>query len=220
MPKDPTTPSARVTRSRNSQATSATSARYRQVNSPHNMRLALGRQHAKPHTEAEDTPAVSSSESDDLSFRIIAGAFQSSNATASHGHDGPSTESLSEISLEEVKDGDVHSQPGTETTGSSDSAPDLLAIIQRQKRQLQLKTSSLARSKREVKALKERIVELDEELELKQSMLDGSQKNEVQYRNWWLNEIQFTKLLLNKIPNPNRDIDLVRASQAHYVGHY
>jgi hypothetical protein len=104
--------------------------------------------------------------------------------------------------------------------GSSDSASNLSAIITQQKRQLKLKTSALGRKKAEIKALKERIAELGEEAEEKQSTLEYSQKNEVQYRNWWLNEIQFTKLLLNKIPDPNRDIDLVRASQAHYVGHY
>jgi predicted RNase H-like nuclease (RuvC/YqgF family) len=92
--------------------------------------------------------------------------------------------------------------------------------VEKQQRQLKLKASTLERRNKEIKALKERIAELSEELEDKQSTLEHSQKNEVQYRNWWLNEIQFTKLLVNKIPNPNRDIELVRSSQAHYLGHY
>ncbi|KAH6890745.1 hypothetical protein BKA70DRAFT_1441756 [Coprinopsis sp. MPI-PUGE-AT-0042] len=209
MPKDHSTTSTKATRSGSSQAAAAaaTPGRYRQMNNPQHMRLTLGRC-SKAHPEAGDTTSVaavdvlSSSESEGLNFRIIAG--------------GPSIESLSEATAKEERVVDSDSQ----AAGSSESASDLLAIIERQKRQLQLKTSALARSKKEVKALKERIVELDEELEVKQSSLDQSQKNEIQYRNWWLNEIQFTKLLLNKIPNPNRDIDLVRTSQAHYVGHY
>ena len=63
-------------------------------------------------------------------------------------------------------------------------------------------------------------MELEEQLEEKDSQLADTRKNETQYRNWWLNEIQFSKLLLNKIPNPNRDIELVRESQSHYLGHY
>ncbi|KAH6905253.1 hypothetical protein BKA70DRAFT_1226019 [Coprinopsis sp. MPI-PUGE-AT-0042] len=144
-----------------------------------------------------------------------------------HHEDAPKVDSPSETSMEEGEVFDaVSGQADAEILGieeSSDSASDLLAItkaVERQKRQLQLKTSTLRRRNKEIKALKERIAELDEEVQDKESMLDQSQKNEVQYRNWWLNEIQFTKLLLNKIPNPNRDVDLVRTSQAHYLGHY
>ncbi|KAH6893611.1 hypothetical protein BKA70DRAFT_1440389 [Coprinopsis sp. MPI-PUGE-AT-0042] len=67
---------------------------------------------------------------------------------------------------------------------------------------------------------KQQIAEAEKGLDEKEDELAFSRKNEEQYRNWWLNEIQFTKLLLNKIPNPNRDIELVRTSQAHYLGHY
>ncbi|KAH6904738.1 hypothetical protein BKA70DRAFT_1432056 [Coprinopsis sp. MPI-PUGE-AT-0042] len=109
----------------------------------------------------------------------------------------------------------------TSGTGSLMSgSEDLMCIIKRQKRQIQLKKIALARIKDEQKDLKERLAELEEELEEKQTTVETLKKSELQYRNWWLNEVQFTKVILNKVPNPNRDIELVRASQAHYVGHY
>ncbi|KAH6888326.1 hypothetical protein BKA70DRAFT_1442975 [Coprinopsis sp. MPI-PUGE-AT-0042] len=101
-----------------------------------------------------------------------------------------------------------------------DVAKDLRRTIERQKRQLQVKVKSLGRARDEVAQLKQQLAELEKELEEKEEALNWSQKNEQQYRNWWLNEIQFTKLLLNKIPDPNPDIELVRSSQAHYLGHY
>ncbi|KAH6888781.1 hypothetical protein BKA70DRAFT_1235309 [Coprinopsis sp. MPI-PUGE-AT-0042] len=55
---------------------------------------------------------------------------------------------------------------------------------------------------------KQQIAEMENELEEKAEELERLQKSEKQYRNWWLNEIQFTKLLLNKTPEPNRDIEL------------
>ncbi|KAH6909377.1 hypothetical protein BKA70DRAFT_1222227 [Coprinopsis sp. MPI-PUGE-AT-0042] len=97
---------------------------------------------------------------------------------------------------------------------------ELLAIIDRQRRQLHLKKNAAGRMRDALKDLKEKMSEVEEELEEKELIIEALAKNELQYRNWWLNEIQFTKLLLNKVPNPNRDIDLVRESQAHYLGHY
>ncbi|KAH6913013.1 hypothetical protein BKA70DRAFT_1219072 [Coprinopsis sp. MPI-PUGE-AT-0042] len=106
---------------------------------------------------------------------------------------------------------------GEENRGDVD---DLLATIERLKRQLLRKQVAGQRAREELKDAQERCAELQEELDAKEELLQEAKKNEVQYRDWWLNEIQFTKLLLNKVPNPNRDIDLVRASQAHYLGHY
>lgn len=97
---------------------------------------------------------------------------------------------------------------------------ELLSKCKRLSRQLTAGKSSAKRLKDEVKSLKERIAEIEEELEDKEVNIQHLAKSEVQYCNWWLNEIQFTKLLLNKIPDPNCDIELVRTSQAHYVGHY
>ncbi|KAH6891716.1 hypothetical protein BKA70DRAFT_1424233 [Coprinopsis sp. MPI-PUGE-AT-0042] len=97
---------------------------------------------------------------------------------------------------------------------------ELRRTIDRQKRQLLLKVKCLERVREELERSKQLVAEMEKELEGKDDELTFLRKNEQQYRNWWLNEIQFTKLLLNKIPDPNRDIDLVRASQAHYLGHY
>jgi hypothetical protein len=62
----------------------------------------------------------------------------------------------------------------------------------------------------------ERQSEVDELTEL---LRDANQSKE-QYRNWWINEVQFTKLILSKVPNPNEDWDLLRASQSHYLGRF
>ncbi|KAH6883623.1 hypothetical protein BKA70DRAFT_1238324 [Coprinopsis sp. MPI-PUGE-AT-0042] len=206
MPKEPVTFSTRVTRSRSS--TPVPSMKIRQVNNPSNLRRSLGRHdpEGRAATSSEAVDISSSSDSESSGFRIIS--------------DAPLIERLSAESGEQEEGRITDRADAGLIQGPSDSASDLSAIIERQKRQLRLKTSALGRKNKEIKALKERIAELDEEAEEKQSRLDQSEKNEVQYRNWWLNEIQFTKLLLNKIPNPNRDIDLVRTSQAHYVGHY
>jgi DNA-binding transcriptional regulator GbsR (MarR family) len=92
--------------------------------------------------------------------------------------------------------------------------------MERQKRQLQVKIKSLERAREELHEAKQQFSELEKEMDEKEEELTTLRRNEQQYRNWWLNEIQFTKLLLNKVPNPNRDIELVRTSQAHYLGHY
>ncbi|KAH6899274.1 P-loop containing nucleoside triphosphate hydrolase protein [Coprinopsis sp. MPI-PUGE-AT-0042] len=91
---------------------------------------------------------------------------------------------------------------------SEDEGAELRCKVQRLDRQLKANKSSAKRMKDDIKSLKEKIVELEEELEDKELEIQRLNKSEVQYRNWWLNEIQFTKLLLNKIPDPNRDIDL------------
>jgi chromosome segregation ATPase len=78
----------------------------------------------------------------------------------------------------------------------------------------------LGRIREELDNSKQHISEIEKDLEEKEEQLMLLRKNEQQYRQWWLNEIQFTKLLLNKIPDPKRDIELVRESQAHYLGHY
>jgi hypothetical protein len=94
--------------------------------------------------------------------------------------------------------------------------------------------STLARSKAKAEAKAEQVLDLRTELrhvkkeievaerdsDRKDELLDAARKEAEQYRTWWLNEIQFMKLMLNKVPEPNKDIDLVRMSQAHYLGHY
>ncbi|KAH6905467.1 hypothetical protein BKA70DRAFT_1225830 [Coprinopsis sp. MPI-PUGE-AT-0042] len=100
------------------------------------------------------------------------------------------------------------------------SQEELLAMIEHLKRLLKAKKKSVDRAREERDQARQQCTELNEELAQKDDDLTAARKNELQYRNWWLNEIQFTKLLLNKVPEPNRDIELVRASQAHYLGHY
>jgi chromosome segregation ATPase len=80
--------------------------------------------------------------------------------------------------------------------------------------------NEVEKAKQECAEYRQELDQKDHELEEKEEELQRVRKEEEQYRNWWLNEIQFTKLLLNKIPDPKRDMDLVRTSQAHYVGHY
>jgi chromosome segregation ATPase len=116
---------------------------------------------------------------------------------------------------------------GTLTTQFEAERQELVAIIARLKRQVESRKNCIGQLKTEVEEAKQECAEYrteleekDIELEEKEGALQRALKDEIQYRNWWLNEIQFTKLLLNKIPNPNRDIELVRESQAHYLGHY
>ncbi|KAH6886040.1 hypothetical protein BKA70DRAFT_1444707 [Coprinopsis sp. MPI-PUGE-AT-0042] len=97
---------------------------------------------------------------------------------------------------------------------------ELRRIVERQRRQLLHRAKALDRLHQSLESSKQQLAEMEQELEGKEDELIFLRKNEQQYRNWWLNEIQFTKLLLNKVPDPNRDIELVRASQAHYLGHY
>ncbi|KAH6884340.1 hypothetical protein BKA70DRAFT_1445947 [Coprinopsis sp. MPI-PUGE-AT-0042] len=88
----------------------------------------------------------------------------------------------------------------------------LLATIKRQKHQLQLRNNSFWRMEGEQKLLKERLAELEEELEEKDCTIETLRENKLQYRNWWLNEIRFTQYLLNKEPELNRDVNLVRTT--------
>jgi hypothetical protein len=96
----------------------------------------------------------------------------------------------------------------------------LRTTVERQKRQLRTKVNSLMRTREELEQSKQQYSEIERELEEMQEELISLCKNEKQYRNWWLNEVQFTKLLLNRFPEPNCNIELVRRSQAHYLGHY
>jgi uncharacterized protein HemX len=96
----------------------------------------------------------------------------------------------------------------------------LRATVKRLKSRLQEKSEDILDLKTEIQHMKNEVERLERESDKKDEMLEGAARDVEQYRTWWLNEIQFMKLLLNKIPEPNRDIELVRASQAHYLGHY
>ncbi|KAH6908697.1 hypothetical protein BKA70DRAFT_1222305 [Coprinopsis sp. MPI-PUGE-AT-0042] len=94
----------------------------------------------------------------------------------------------------------------------------LLATIKRQKHQLQLRNNSFWHMEGEQKLLKERLAELEEELEEKDCTIETLRENKLQYRAWWLNEIRFTKYLLNKEPELNRDVNWVGKTRTRYAG--
>ncbi|KAH6884723.1 hypothetical protein BKA70DRAFT_1445621 [Coprinopsis sp. MPI-PUGE-AT-0042] len=96
----------------------------------------------------------------------------------------------------------------------------LKSAVGRLKNKLEEKSEMIRDLKTDIQQLKGEIETMEEEADEKDELLDAKGRDVEQYRNWWLNEVQFMKLLLNKIPEPNRDVDLVRASQAHYLGHY
>jgi hypothetical protein len=48
--------------------------------------------------------------------------------------------------------------------------------------------------------LEDRVTELEQEVEEKTSTIGILEKGKSQYRNWWLNEIRFTRVLLNRDP--------------------
>jgi hypothetical protein len=83
---------------------------------------------------------------------------------------------------------------------------ELLAIIEHQKYELQLKCNSFGRMEDEHNLLKGQLVELEEELEEKASTIEALQKGKAQYRDWWLNEIRFTRFLLRKDPDAHHDV--------------
>jgi outer membrane protein TolC len=93
----------------------------------------------------------------------------------------------------------------------------LKKTIERQKRQLRLKINALERTRDELSQARQQYSELETEMEQKEEEMTTLRKSERQYRGWWLNEIQFTKLLLSRFPEPDRDMELLRASQTHYL---
>jgi soluble cytochrome b562 len=82
------------------------------------------------------------------------------------------------------------------------------------------KTDQLFDLRTELQEMRKDMETMEREADKKDELLDASKKDTEQYRTWWLNEVQFMKLMLNKIPEPNKDIDLVRTAQAHYLGNY
>jgi chromosome segregation ATPase len=92
--------------------------------------------------------------------------------------------------------------------------------LTRAKRKLEAKTEQMLDLRTELQQSNKAMEMAERESDEKDELLEIAQKDTEQYRNWWLNEIQFMKLMLNKIPEPNRDIELARASQAHYLGHF
>ncbi|KAH6907120.1 hypothetical protein BKA70DRAFT_1428639 [Coprinopsis sp. MPI-PUGE-AT-0042] len=94
------------------------------------------------------------------------------------------------------------------------------SAVARLRTKVEAKTEQTLDLKTELQQMRKDMETVEQESDRKDELLDATRKDAEQYRTWWLNEIQFMKLMLNKIPEPNRDIDFVRASQAHYLGHF
>jgi predicted nuclease with TOPRIM domain len=85
--------------------------------------------------------------------------------------------------------------------------------LDKKKAQLRDMRETLADSKQQLEESCEESDDLKERLETMDVQMQ-------QYWNWWLNEVQFTKVILSKVPNANQDWDLVRESQSHYLGRF
>lgn len=96
----------------------------------------------------------------------------------------------------------------------------LSAALARANRNLETKKKTMSKIRAELTGKREQIEELNNEMEELKERLERAENQTTQYRNWWLNEVQFTKLILNKVPNANQDWDLVRTSQSHYLGRF
>ncbi|TFK21411.1 hypothetical protein FA15DRAFT_707244 [Coprinopsis marcescibilis] len=149
-------------------------------------------------------------------------------------------EVLSENSLSMPVDGRT-----TETNTASNAKPSTTFTLPHHHSDLQGKVSSLEASghrlkkkllskaeeidelKAEVQAAKHDSEELEQRIdEAQETMatlkkenkraLETVEKEKERYRKWWLNEIQFTKLLLSMDSTPNRDQEVVKEIQKHY----
>ncbi|KAH6913102.1 hypothetical protein BKA70DRAFT_1218104 [Coprinopsis sp. MPI-PUGE-AT-0042] len=105
-------------------------------------------------------------------------------------------------------------------TEGNDELTTLRAALARTNRALERQKRTSQKAKEAAGEAHEQLEEAREEVEQLTERLEKAEQDVQQYRNWWLNEVQFTKLILNKVPNRNADWDLVRASQSHYLGRF
>ncbi|KAH6909848.1 hypothetical protein BKA70DRAFT_1425564 [Coprinopsis sp. MPI-PUGE-AT-0042] len=101
-----------------------------------------------------------------------------------------------------------------------DEVKGLAEDLKRTKRALESKKTMLRNAREELAVAKEELGEKQGEIESLTERLEGASASKEQYRSWWINEVQFTKVILSKVPNANQDWDLVRTSQSHYLGRY
>ncbi|KAH6906911.1 hypothetical protein BKA70DRAFT_1223777 [Coprinopsis sp. MPI-PUGE-AT-0042] len=131
----------------------------------------------------------------------------------------------------ELREAGLVSVPGTWEVGPREDYKTKAGVLERQLRgmkstvarlrtKVEAKTEQTLDLKTELQQMRKDIETMEEESNRKDELLDAAKKDAEQYQTWWLNEIQFMKLMLNKVLEPNRDIDLVRTAQAHYLGHY
>jgi chromosome segregation ATPase len=92
--------------------------------------------------------------------------------------------------------------------------------LKRTKRALERNKSALRDLREELSIVKNDCEERQGEVDDLTERLQEATRIQEQYRNWWINEVQFTKLILSKVPNANEDWDLMRTSQSHYLGRF
>lgn len=92
--------------------------------------------------------------------------------------------------------------------------------VERLQRQVASKAKTLSCTRDDLTNSRQHCAEIERELEQKEKALREAESNADQYRLWWMNEIQFTKLICTMRPGPDRDMELTRASQAHYLAKF
>ncbi|KAH6907233.1 hypothetical protein BKA70DRAFT_1223591 [Coprinopsis sp. MPI-PUGE-AT-0042] len=104
----------------------------------------------------------------------------------------------------------------SETDVAQESAPAggeeveaLAKALARANRCANTKKKLISKIRRELADTKEELGELSSEMDELKERLEKAESETSQYRNWWLNEVQFTKLILTKVPNANQDWDLL-----------
>ncbi|KAH6912316.1 hypothetical protein BKA70DRAFT_1219448 [Coprinopsis sp. MPI-PUGE-AT-0042] len=80
--------------------------------------------------------------------------------------------------------------------------------LKRTKRALESRKALLRTAREELAVAKEEVGEKQGEIEDLTARLECANVSKEQYRNWWINEVQFTKVILSKVPNANQDWDL------------
>ncbi|KAH6883802.1 hypothetical protein BKA70DRAFT_1238228 [Coprinopsis sp. MPI-PUGE-AT-0042] len=93
-------------------------------------------------------------------------------------------------------------------------------VLRQTRRALEGRKSLLRKTREDLRIAKEELEEMRGEVADLTKSLEAETVTKEQYRNWWINEVQFTKLILTKVPTPNQDWDLVRSSQSHYLGRF
>jgi chromosome segregation ATPase len=110
--------------------------------------------------------------------------------------------------------------PPLTRTNNAEEPNVLEPLLVRANRAVERQRKATRKAKDAAAEAHQQLEEVREELEQLQARLEKAERDVQQYRNWWLNEVQFTKLILNKVPNANQDWDLVRTSQSHYLGRF
>ncbi|KAH6895057.1 hypothetical protein BKA70DRAFT_1232162 [Coprinopsis sp. MPI-PUGE-AT-0042] len=120
----------------------------------------------------------------------------------------------------ELREAGLVSVPGIREVGPCEDYKKKAEVLERQLRgmksvvarlrtKVEAKTEQTLDLKAELQQMRKDMEMMEQESDRKDELLDATRKDAEQYRTWWLNEVQFMKLMLNKIPKPNRDIDFV-----------